>query len=121
MQLLAAVPNRYVGKAVGNGHCVALVREIAPAPPTSQWRRGVPAKGSGLAAGTLIATFDGEGRYTNASDGSSHAAVFLGETEDGLLVIDQWKGRPVQRRLIRWRGGQGAAVDDGDRFHAIDI
>jgi hypothetical protein len=40
---------------------------------------------------------------------------------DGLLVLDQWRGQPVHQRVIRYRGGQGDAVNDGDRFYVIEI
>ncbi|HEY2617840.1 MAG TPA: BPSL0067 family protein [Acetobacteraceae bacterium] len=117
----ADMPARYHGKVVGDGHCVALLREVGGLPPTSRWRRGVPARGGDLAPGTLIATFDHEGRYTNRTDGTAHAAVLIAETEQGLLVWDQWLGQPVHQRTIRFRGNTGDPVNNGDSFHAIEL
>ena len=68
----------------------------------------------------IIATFGQDGRYANATDGSSHAAVFLHETSEAIEVWDQWQGQPVHRRMIRFRGGQGPAANDGDRFFVVE-
>lgn len=116
--LASAHPQRHVGKVVGNGHCVALV-QLLGAPHTSRWRWGEKVRGSGAPALTIIATFNQAGRYANATDGSSHAAVFLEQTNAGLRVIDQWKGRPVGERLIRFRDGHGPQVDDGDAYYVV--
>jgi hypothetical protein len=113
--------HRYYGHVVGNGHCVPFVQQAGGVPHTSKWRRGQKVRGSGVEPGTVIATFDGDGRYANAVDGSSHVAVLIAETEDGLLVADQWIGQPVHQRTIRFRGGSGNAVNDGDQFHVIEF
>lgn len=109
------------GSVIGTGHCVPYVRHMTDAPITTQWRRGEKVRGSQLAPGTAIATFDADGRYGNHLDGRSHAAVLLAVLEDGLLVADQWKGQPVHQRTIRYRGGKGDAVNDGDQYYAIEI
>jgi hypothetical protein len=122
MPIVANIPSRYHGKVVGDGHCVALVREVSGLPPTSHWRRGVPARGSQLVPGTCIATFDPNDRYTSRTDGTSHAAIFMAETEQGLLVADQWLGQPVHQRTIRFRGrGYGDPVNNGDHFYTIEL
>jgi hypothetical protein len=110
----------HMGKVVGTGHCVPLVREVTGAPITTQWRRGDPVRGSGCAPGTAIATFDSNGRYGNHTDGRSHAAILISENSDGLLVCDQWLGQPVHHRTIRYRDGQGDAVNDGDRYYVVE-
>jgi hypothetical protein len=49
---------------VGDGECVALVKKAAGAPPTKDWRQGDKVQGNpDIKAGTLIATFDPDGRY----------------------------------------------------------
>jgi hypothetical protein len=106
---------------VGTGHCVPYVREAAGAPHTALWRRGERARDSVLPVGTAIATFDADGRYRNATDGTSHAALFLWQTPDGLVVLDQWLGQPVHQRTIRFKGGKGLPVDDGDQYHVVVI
>jgi hypothetical protein len=71
---------------------------------------------------TVIATFDDEGRYVNATDGSSHAAIFLEETPRGSIrVIDQWIGKRVSERVIRDKGGQGPAADDASRYFIVEV
>jgi len=110
-----------IGQVFGNGHCVALVRELAGLPHTAQWRRGDPVRGSNVAPGTAIATFYPDGGYGNHTDNRSHAAILLAENSDGLLVMDQWLGRPAQQRVIRFRQGAGDPVNDGDQYHTIEV
>jgi hypothetical protein len=112
-----------VGLVVGDGHCVAYVRAAANVPPTSEWIEGQPVwQCAWLPAGIAIATFDDQGRYANAIDGSSHAAILVEVDEcGGLSVLDQWKLHPVARRIIRSRGGKGPAADDADRYCIIEI
>jgi hypothetical protein len=118
---VASKHERHHGKVVGNGHCIAFVREVTGLPPTAGWRRGDPVRGLGCAPGTAIATFDADGRYGNHEDGRSHAAILLAETSDGLLVADQWLGQAVHQRMIRYRGGVGKAVNDGDQYHVVEV
>ena len=121
MAFVAEKPGAYAGKVVGSGHCVPFVQESAKAPHTSAWRAGAKVRGAGVAPGTAIATFDRSGRYGNHTDGRSHAAILIAELADGLSVWDQWKGRPVAQRVIRFRGGGGTyAVDDGDEYQVIE-
>lgn len=121
MPFVSTTHDRWQRKVVGTGHCVPFVREVSGAPITAQWRRGAPVKGGNLAPGTAIATFDRNGRYANAVDGSSHAAIFVRETINGIFVVDQWLGQPVHERFIRFRDGGGDAVNDADRFHVIEM
>lgn len=120
MSWIAANPGRHAGQAVGTGHCVALVQAAARAPHTSQWRRGLKVRGNAVAPGTAIATFGRDGRYENRIDGASHAAILIAEEPGGLRVWDQWKGHATQQRVLRFRGGQGTANNDGDQFHVIE-
>ena len=112
------------GQMVGNGQCVTFVHAVIATPPASLWHRGAKVKGNmALVPGTVIATFDQNGRYGNHMDGSSHAAIYLGQTAIGIQVLDQWNGRtkqPVHERLIRFKNGHGKAVDDGDRFDVAE-
>lgn len=113
-------PHRHLGRVVDTGHCVRFVQVAAPSlGHTSTWRRGAKARSGDLAPGTVIATFDASGRYANATNGTSHAAVFLAYASDGLRVLDQWQGQPVHERLIRYRGGVGPAVNDADAYHIV--
>jgi len=121
------VPNAasHAGQAVGNGQCVRFLQIAGNVPHTSQWRRGTLARDSNLEAGTAIATFDPDGTYGNHVDGRSHAAVVDRVQSNGIMVWDQWvkkNGEPtgVNSRLLRYRGGEGLAVNDGDRFYVIE-
>jgi hypothetical protein len=125
MSHVAAEPEAHIGRSHGNGHCVALVVAAANMPPTAQWRPGEPARGASVPAGTIIATFNDEGRYANATDGSSHAAILIEQGEAGLAVIDQWlepgaRRRAAARRIIRPKGGAGPAADDADRYFVVE-
>lgn len=111
---------QHIGKTLGNGHCVHLVYTAPNVPNTSMWKRGPKVKGlTDLPEGTCIATFGGNGRYENKTDGSSHAAVYVGQTEDCLIVYDQWLNKPVSARNIWFRNGKGKPVDDGDQYYII--
>lgn len=120
MSFKAVDPLRYMGQVVDNGHCVRFVQEVARMPHTSEWRRGVKVRGNNVPQFTIIATFAADGRYENRTDGHSHAAVLLAEVEDGLGVLDQWQGHPVAERIIRFRGGEGKKVNDGDAFYVVE-
>ena len=120
MRWVARDAAAFIFRTVGDGHCVAFVREASGAPHTSQWRRGPLVRGLADApAGLAIATFGPDERYGNHTDGRSHAAILIARHSDGLLVWDQWVGHPVQQRVIRYRAGQGAAANDGDAYHVI--
>lgn len=103
---------------------MSFVHAAVPTPPSSLWHRGEPVRNDrAIAAGTVIATFDPGGRYGNHLDGRSHAAIYIGQNALGLLVLDQWRGRtsqPVHERLIRFKGGHGSRVDDGDAFDVAE-
>lgn len=124
MPHIAQGHERHYGSYVGNNqHCVSLVRECSGLPHTSAWRRGEPVQGSGTspAPGTVIATFDANGRYGNHTDGRSHAAVLLAVNSDGLLVADQWVGQPCHQRVIQFRNGRGDPVNDGNAYHIVEL
>lgn len=111
------------GTLVGNGQCVTLVQAVASIPSTSQWHQGGLVKGSGrITPGTVIATFDPNGEYGSRMDGTSHAAIYLRQDAAGIWVLDQWHGKttqPVLERLIRFKGGMGSKVNDGDQYYVV--
>lgn len=115
---IALEPESYSGQIVGTGKCVDFVREASGAPTTSDWVEGQKARGSQLKPGTVIATFQ-DGRYPNNSTGN-HAAVFVSQNSDGLIVWDQWRGQSVHKRLIRFKGGEGSPSNDGDAFYVVE-
>ncbi|HEY1430737.1 MAG TPA: BPSL0067 family protein [Stellaceae bacterium] len=120
MSFVVDRPERWAGEVVANGHCVRFVQAAGGLPLTSQWRCGIKVRGIELPAGTVIATFEPNGRYGNHTDGRSHAAVYERQSDGGLRVWDQWQGHPVALRTIHFRGGRGRRVNDGDQFHVVE-
>ena len=112
--------SQYLGTVVGSGHCVDLVQICSTVGHTSGWRRGDLVRGGRHLAACIIATFNDAGQYANATDGSSHAAILLGEEVNGLLVQDQWVGQPCHHRLISFRNGEGDACNDGDQYYLVE-
>jgi hypothetical protein len=120
MQLwFADQPESYAGQVVGNGQCVIFVQTASKITHTSTWRRCDTVHHDQWPADLVIATFDPDGTYGNHTDGSSHAAVLIEVLPEGLRVWDQWAGHPVSQRTIRFKGGEGQACDDGDRFSPV--
>ena len=122
MTYIAAKPETYDGKVIGTGQCVPFVQKASGAPQTTQWIRGKKIKGDfTITEGTAIATFNVEGKYTNARDGTSHAAVYISQESLGVKVWDQWKGQPVHQRTIRFQGSAVGVkpVNDGDAFYIV--
>jgi hypothetical protein len=96
-----------------NSECVALVRAWSHAPQAATWTRGEHVQGSrNIARGTAIATFPG-GHY----DG--HAAIYLGETGDGIRVFDQWNGHQPSERTIHYTG-KHSFVDSGGNYYVVE-
>ena len=121
-------PQKYIGLLVGTGQCVALVERSANMPVTRVWSKGRSIQGrSDITPGTIIATFDPNGKYGNHLDGSSHAAIYMGQDAGGIQVIDQWVDvrngarlpHVAQPRTIHFRNGRGPAVNDGSRFYVV--
>jgi len=112
---------------VGNHQCVALVRKFAGAPATLAWRQGSAVLGNNsLKKGTAIATFV-NGKYANKSSGN-HAALYMGQTPDGILIMDQWKNKRdkfVTSRTIHSKGKTKSGAyfrpsDNADAFFVIE-
>jgi hypothetical protein len=120
MAFVAADPHARFGTVVDTGHCMRHVQVVAGVTHSSTLRRGARVRDSDVPPGTVIGTFNSAGRYANATDGSSHVAILLTKQPDGLLVVDAWQGQPVHERVIRYRGGEGQAVNDADRFYIVE-
>lgn len=120
MPFVAPDPFARLGEVVDNGHCMRHVQVVAGVTHSSTLRKGAPVRGSNAPAGTVIGTFDENGRYANAVDGSSHVAILVAEHSNGLLVVDQWVGHPVAQRTLAFRDGAGDAANDGSRFHIVE-
>lgn len=112
---------QYLGQAVGSGECVALI-QIADSTVglTRTWAPGNQVQGNTeLRPGTAIATFGDSGRYENRRDGSSHAAIYLGQNAQGIQVMDQWAGQEAAYRTIPWTNRSGKAADTGSAFRVV--
>jgi hypothetical protein len=118
----AATFGHFIGHSTGTGQCVALVRATNPAiGSTGNWVRGDAVRGNvNLQPGTPIATFAPSGRYANATDGSSHSAIYLGQNAHGIQVLDQWAGSPAAMRTIPWSNPGGVAANTGTAFHVVN-
>jgi RHS repeat-associated protein len=110
-------PQKYLGQEVGSGQCVSIVQICAGAPHTSMWRPGQQVKGNSIAAGTAIATFI-NGRYPNRPTGN-HAAIYISQDKDGIWVYDQWKGRPLSTRYIRFDDKRSDS-NNANKFYVIE-
>ncbi len=87
---------------------------------TRTWAQAAQVQGNTqIQPGTAIATFDANGRYANATDGSSHAAIYLGQNAQGIQVLDQWAGSPASYRTIRWSSVSGTAANTGSAFYVV--
>jgi hypothetical protein len=118
MAFIAPNPEDYEGEVVGDGQCVAFVKEASGAPQTALWRRGADVKGADIPKGTAIATFDND-KYLSLPHGN-HAAIYVDQNAEGLIVWDQWVGHPVSQRTIHFKGGEGYPSNDGDAFSVIE-
>jgi hypothetical protein len=121
MPYIASDPASYKDTVVGSGQCVAFVQQTSGAPLTHLWSKGGLVKGCNLTAGTAIATFDADGAYGNHTDGTSHAAIYIGQSANGIDVWDQWLGQPVHTRTIHFGGAAlgKKPVNDGDAYYVI--
>jgi hypothetical protein len=117
--------SKYLGKVIGDGQCVAAVKEICGCPATIQWKRGAFVKGSNILPGTAIATFDPPsekfpyGHYANNTTGKSHAAIYLGQDAKGLRVADQWLGKELHERILHFDDSK-TDVNNANKFWVID-
>jgi len=109
----------FARQSPGSGQCVVLVQAADPAVGlTRTWVQGQQVQGNAaLVPGTIIATFNSQGQYANATDGSSHAAIYLGQNAQGIQVLDQWAGSPAAYRTIRWSGVTSANSES--TFHVV--
>jgi hypothetical protein len=111
--------SQYSGQCVGSGQCVALVQSATGVGNTSTWSEGQSVQGANIPVGTAIATFDQSGTYANATDGSSHAAIYLGQDANGIQVLDQWSGHAASVRTLPF-SNSGSAANNGSAFYVIN-
>jgi len=100
--------------------CVALVQQDngmnTGVGHTSTWAPGDQVVGNNIEQGTVIGTFNGDGRYTN-TPGQSHVAIYMGQRDDGAIrVIDQWAGSGTVRD--RWIM-PGSGAQSANNFYVV--
>lgn len=116
----------YQGTAYTNteGHteCVEFIKQTLGAPSTSVWHEGKKVAQGDLtiSVGTAIATFV-NGKYPQGGSTGKHAAIYLRQTPEGILVLDQFRrqGR-VLPRIIPWVPRSPGASNDGNAFSVIE-
>ena len=108
--------SRFVDKQVGSGECVDLLKACANTPHTYQWQKGKTVWGNSIPTGTAIATFK-QSKYPNKS--GYHAAIYVSQNEKGLYVWDQWHGKNVHLRLIRFNNSKKEPGNDATRYSVI--
>ena len=69
-----------------------------------------------IAAGTIIATFK-NGKYPSVS--GYHAAIYISHNEQGIWVWDQWVGKAVHKRLIRFRHDNAPASNTAQAYSIV--
>lgn len=87
-----------ITSSVGNGFCVPLVQQSTSVGNTGIWKAGTAMTSKPkIPAGTVIATFNEEGRYESKARGN-HAAFFVEyKTQggvDGIVIYDQYREWP---------------------------
>lgn len=122
---------------LGDGECVALVKALTNVGPTSTWRPGPRVTDLYyLNPGTVIANFvfdeKGVGRFPNRH--GYHAGLFMrfgGRSVTtgrvmSIIVMDQWRGRPVRARTIEAFGARTYVTgmghrdcDNADQFYVV--
>jgi len=119
-------PGQWIGHPpVGTGECVPLVQKATGAPRSSEWRPGALVQGNtAIKPGTAIATFDSKGHY------QGHAAIYLGEDEYGIQVIDQWNNRDAagyimslqkpHSRTIYYGRPKSNFINQGEKYHVVE-
>jgi len=122
---IADDPRQWIGRpSVGTGECVPLVQQATGAPRSTLWRPGALVQGNtAIRPGTAIATFDSGGHYTG------HAAIYLGQDEHGIQVIDQWnirkngfivKKHQPSLRTLSLGDPRHARIDRGEFYHVVE-
>jgi len=118
-------------KGAGNKECVALAQATLQMPLTKYWRagdkvfghpgpkyyKGIEIVGSGLAKGTVIATFV-KGKYPNLSHGN-HVAIYIGQGKNYIKVIDQWRGQTPHYRNIYQKKGMSNRSNNANAFSVV--
>uniref|UniRef100_A0A1W7R9K9 Secreted protein n=1 Tax=Hadrurus spadix TaxID=141984 RepID=A0A1W7R9K9_9SCOR len=114
-------PSNHIGQWLGiNQQCVSLVRHVCSRledKHTSTWVPGKLVKDNcdDIPEYTAIATFLKDGGLSY----EGHAAIFLSCVPSGIRVIDQYVGKPISIKTIRYGGNPDSY--DADNFYTIEV
>jgi hypothetical protein len=121
-----AYKGRAFANSKGSTECVEFVKQAAGTPASALWREGVRIKKLSaseqdtIARGTAIATFV-QGKYPQTGNTGMHAAIYLGQNADGIVVLDQWRAQgKVLQRTIPWAPRKPGLSNDGSAFSVIE-
>ncbi len=85
---------------IGDKECVTLVKNFTRLGWTGSWHEGAKVVGTkNIAEGTAIATFV-NGKWPGLKHGN-HSGFYLGQTSDGIYMIDQWPNMATKRRVSK--------------------
>jgi RHS repeat-associated protein len=89
----------------GDNDCAELIKMAYPAPHSSTWRAFRQLRpGMDITPGTFIFTPDANGRYAQGDSDWRHAAIFIGFSDNGIYVLDQYDPDPtLNYRELLWR------------------
>jgi len=101
------------------GECAAGVQHVfatadKPLGHSSKWCPGIKVRGNNVKPGTAIASFR-NGKYRQ-----DHAAIFIRELENGLLVWDQFKTRRWNMRILKFDQSRRPYSNNGNFFYTIE-
>ena len=104
--------------------CVALVQALTRATNTNSWRKGIKvmdAEQGTIPPGTVIATFDEDGRYPLKE---RHAALYVSHNNEGIKVYHQYKKgvkpRKVHLDLIKSKKLKYRTTMDADYYYVVE-
>ena len=104
----------------GNYECVALVQQTAGLPHTTKWLQGkrvLDCAPGEIQIGTVIATFDENGKYPLTA---RHAAIYESHDATGIHVVDQWNSqRMAKRRKIRLKNIPTRNINDAIWYYIV--
>jgi hypothetical protein len=107
----------------GTGQCAALVQATVAVGLAHTWREGIRVQGNGhlIKAGTAVATFV-DGYYPNNAH-DNHVAYYLEQDASGVTVMDQWVGKRVGSRLMKFkfRHRDGLYIDPSNNGAALSV
>jgi len=101
--------------------CVAFLQAtISGIGSTTGWTEGskISKDSTGIKSGTAIATFV-NGKYPGPGK-DKHAAIYLGQNETGLQVLDQWATQgEVKPRTIRFNVTPSTKIQNNGNCYSI--